>query len=72
VIALQHWRVLVFSLDSGIYLTLERVLTMDEFAALRCASFAMTIERKARSIERKARSIWQFAKTANCGHDTKL
>jgi hypothetical protein len=38
---------------------------MEEIAALRCASFAMTIERK-------ARSIWQFAKTANCGHEMKL
>jgi hypothetical protein len=63
---------LVISSDSGTYLTLERVLTMDEIAALRCASFAMTIEQKTCSIERKTRSIWQFAKTANCGHDTKL
>ena len=40
-------------------------MTMEEIAALRYAAFAMTIEPKTGSIQ-------QFAKTANCGHDTRF
>jgi hypothetical protein len=43
---------------------MERVLSMEEIATLRCTSFAMTIELKTCSIQ-------QFAKTANWRSDDR-
>jgi hypothetical protein len=40
---MQRFSAVAISSDSGTYIILERVLTMGEIAALRCASFAMTL-----------------------------
>jgi hypothetical protein len=59
--------VVAISQDSGTYFIKNRVLSKEQIAAPRekRPGFAMTIEPKTGSIQ-------QFAKTANCGHDTEL